>query len=278
MKQAILSALLCGSVFAAEHKTTPASAPVILDEPNRGGRTVIYGEHDVITLHCRQRFSCLIQVPKSEQIMDFVIGDKEFWTVNGAQNFAYVKPAKADSQTDLHLVTASGNVYSFLLIESAVYVPDLKVFIELRDGDSMATAVNGPPRFVPASQLDDYKAQVEIAQTAAQDAKKAAQTAIDRNAAEIDNSYPGKMKHAYRFKADEKPFNVSAVWNTDHQTIIEAAPEEVPALYEIRDGKPNLINFEFKDGKYTVDRILSDCYLQIGKKRLVIARKAETKS
>ena len=43
----------------------------------------------------RLRFTTLIVLPKAEQILDFVCGDKEFWVVNGAQNFAYVKPAKA---------------------------------------------------------------------------------------------------------------------------------------------------------------------------------------
>ena len=37
--------------------------------------------------------------------------------MNGNQNFAYVKPAKIGAQTNLNLVTASGNVYSFVLAE-----------------------------------------------------------------------------------------------------------------------------------------------------------------
>ena len=33
--------------------------------------------------------------PQQEQILDFKCVDKDFWIVNGSQNFAYVKPAKA---------------------------------------------------------------------------------------------------------------------------------------------------------------------------------------
>jgi len=56
-------------------------------------------------------------LPKNEQILDFTCGDKEFWIVSGTQNFAYVKPAKVNFQTNLNLITASGNVYSFVLTE-----------------------------------------------------------------------------------------------------------------------------------------------------------------
>ena len=62
-------------------------------------------------------FTTLIDLPKNEQILEFICGDKEFWIVNGAQNFAFVKPAKPRSETNLNLITAAGNVYSFVLRE-----------------------------------------------------------------------------------------------------------------------------------------------------------------
>src|SRR5579871_1705612 len=52
-----------------------------------------------------------------EKILDFVVGDKDFWVVEGVQNFCYVKPAKQGSNTNLTLITAAGNVYSLLLTE-----------------------------------------------------------------------------------------------------------------------------------------------------------------
>ena len=71
----------------------------------------------MIAVKAKVRFTTLIVLPKQEQILDFTCGDKEFWIVNGSQNFAYVKPAKAGSRTNLNLITASGNVYSFVLSE-----------------------------------------------------------------------------------------------------------------------------------------------------------------
>src|ERR1700739_2424203 len=77
-------------------------------------REVSYNPRAVVHVNAKLRFTTMIILPDQEQILDFVCGDKEFWIVSGAQNLAYVKPAKAGASTNLNLVTASGNVYSFL--------------------------------------------------------------------------------------------------------------------------------------------------------------------
>ncbi len=260
-----LSLLGCAAVLGAEDPK-PEPAPVIADAANVA-RVVQYGERDVIPVRARVRFTTLIVLPKSEQIMDFVCGDKEFWIVNGAQNFAYVKPAKAGSRTNLNLVTASGNVYSFVLTEVADGQPDLKIFVEPRD-ESMVSAIAGAPRFVPAQQLDDYRQQAEIAKDQAREAKQAAQEAIEGQVSAFKEEYPTKIRFTYRFERDRKPFDVAAIFHDDKFTYIQANPEETPALYETKDGKPNLINFQFKSGTYVVDKILDSGYLAIGKQRL----------
>src|SRR2546430_15911209 len=133
----IISSAFCwGSLVAADATASgnvPSRPASVQGEAPSGARVVHYGEQDVIPLRARVRFTTLIVLPKTEQIMDFVCGDKEFWIVNGAQNFAYVKPAKEGGRTDLNLVAASGNVYSFLLSEVSDGAIDLNVFVELRD-------------------------------------------------------------------------------------------------------------------------------------------------
>ena len=41
-------------------------------------------------------------------------------------------------------------------------------------------------------------------------------------------------------------------------------------MYEVKDGKPSLIQFEFdqKTGRYTINKILDDGYLRVGKSQL----------
>ena len=233
-----------------------------------------YGERDVLRLNAKLRYTTLIVLPKNEQILDFTCGDKEFWIVNGTQNFAYIKPARPKAQTNLNLITASGNVYSFVLSEVSGLPgvePDLKVFVELKE-DAMISAVSGAPRFVSASQIEDYRRQVELAKDEGRENRRAAEQTM---ASEIDryrSEYPVALRFTYHFERDRKPFSVTAIYHDDKFTYIQANAAETPTLYEVKDGKPNLINFEFRHGTYVVPKILDSGYLAIGKTRMSFAR------
>jgi type IV secretory pathway VirB9-like protein len=209
-------------------------------------------------------------LPKEEQILDFTCGDKEFWIVNGTLNFAYVKPAKAGSQTNLNLITASGNIYSFVFAEISEIPntePDLKVFIEPKE-ESMIAATASPAKFVSAQVVDKYRQEAETAKEETRQAKESAQAAIDSGIAK----FLANVRFPYRFEAGKKPFLVRAMYNDDKFTYIQARPEETPTLYEVKDGSPNLINFHYKEGVYVVDKILDQGYLAIGKQKLGFSR------
>ena len=62
------------------------------------------------------------------------------------------------------------------------------------------------------------------------------------------------------------------MYHDDKFTYIQARPEETPVLYEIADGKPSLINFEYVDGVYVVRKILDRGYFAIGKEKLNFTR------
>jgi len=72
---------------------------------------------DIVLIKAKLRYTTLIVLPQSEKILDFVTGDKDFRVVEGTQNFCYIKPAKPGINTDVTLIAASGNVYSFLVKE-----------------------------------------------------------------------------------------------------------------------------------------------------------------
>jgi type IV secretion system protein VirB9 len=67
---------------------------------------------------------------------------------------------------------------------------------------------------------------------------------------------------------------VSAIYHDDLFTYIRCDAREKPALYELKDGKPNLINFQLENGVYVAPKILDSGYLAIGKKKLTFARRA----
>ena len=62
------------------------------------------------------------------------------------------------------------------------------------------------------------------------------------------------------------------IWRDDKFTYLRGQFQETPALYEVKDGKPSLINFDFNDGLYTVPKQLESGYLAIGKQKVEFHR------
>jgi type IV secretion system protein VirB9 len=51
-------------------------------------RDVSYSSRSVVHVNAKLRFTTMIILPESEEILDFVCGDRDFWIVSGAQNLA----------------------------------------------------------------------------------------------------------------------------------------------------------------------------------------------
>jgi type IV secretory pathway VirB9-like protein len=240
-------------------------------------RVVKYSKEDIVPVRAKLRFSTLIVLPEDEEILDFTTGDKEFWVINGAHNLCYVHPAQAGIRSNLNLITASGHVYSFLLTEISNQPnaePDLKIFVEPKEGSRIApnTGLRG---YVSAGEAEAYKKELETLRSQTADQIHAAQTQSTEQLNHFRSSYATKLQFDYPLdsKAGREPFLVSAIYHDDAFTYIKCAAREKPALYEIKDGKPNLISFQFENGVYIAPKIIDTGYLAVGKKKLPFSRR-----
>jgi type IV secretion system protein VirB9 len=243
-----------------------------------GGRTVKYSQQDIVAVHAKVRFSTLIVLPENEDILDFATGDKEFWIVNGAHNLCYVHPAQTGIRTDLHLITSAGHVFSFLLSEVSNEPntePDLKVFIEPREQSGVAGSA-GLQGYVRAGEVEAYKKELETLRSQTADQIRAAQVQSAEQVNRFRAEYAEKIHLDYQLesRAAREPFLVSAIYHDDAFTYIQCAAKEKPALYELKDGKPNLINFQVENGVYIVPKVVDSGYLAIGKKVATFIRRA----
>jgi type IV secretory pathway VirB9-like protein len=234
----------------------------------------VYHPRDLIALRAKLHYTTLIVLPEGEDVVEATCGDKEFWIVNARGPFVSVKPAKAGSETNLNLVTTSGQVLAFLLTEISEAKgqdPDLTVYLE-PDDPAGVTSAHERPKYVPAQQVDDFRAQAELAREDARRATDAARVALEQGLTAFRTAYPLTLAFPYRFKADQPPFFVHAIFHDDHRTFIQARARELPSLYELKDGAPNLVNFEVHDGTYIVPTILERGYLSLGKQRMAFER------
>lgn len=241
------------------------------------GRTVKYSEQDIVAVRTKIRFSTLIVLPPNEDILDFATGDKEFWIINGAHNLCYVHPAKAGIRSDLHLVTSTGRVYSFLLTEVSndpSVEPDLKLFVEPKEESGIGGSV-GLENYVRAGEADAYKKELDALRVETDRQIHTAQANAATEVAKFRADYPQKLQFDYELdkKASAEPFRVSMIYRDDAFTYIKCGAREKPALYEIKDGKPNLLNFQFENGVYIVPKVIDDGYLAVGNKKVTFRRR-----
>jgi len=235
-----------------------------------GARVVKYSKEDIVPVHAKLRFSTLIVLPDEEEILDFTTGDREFWIINGSHNLCYVHPAQAGIRSNLNLITASGHVYSFLLTEissDATVQPDLKLFIEPKEGSAIGTVLRG---YVHAADAEAYKKELaDLRQQTAEQVRSAQAHAVEE-INQFRSTYATKLRFDYALdpKASREPFLVSTIYHDDSFTYIRSAAREKPVFYEIRDGKPNLVSFQLENGVYIVPKIVDAGYLALGKKKL----------
>ncbi|MGA6955477.1 MAG: TrbG/VirB9 family P-type conjugative transfer protein [Candidatus Acidiferrales bacterium] len=241
-------------------------------------RVVKYSKEDIVPVRAKLRFSTLIVLPEDEEILDFTTGDKEFWIINGAHNLCYVHPAQAGIRSNLNLITASGHVYSFLLTEISSEPgaePDLKIFVEPKEASGFV-AKSGLAGYVSAGEAEAYQKELAALRTQMAEEIHAAEARVADEVNRFRADYAAKLVFDYAFdaKAAREPFLVSAIYHDDRFTYVRSAAREKPALYEVKDGKPNLIPFQLENGAYIAPKIIDAGYLAVGKRKFTFARRA----
>jgi type IV secretory pathway VirB9-like protein len=218
--------------------------------------------------------STLILLPVEEKIATVFGGDTVDWVFDGghvASRFISVKPKLANTTTDIHIVSDHGNEYTLQLQEISGDADahfDSKVFIV--PGDKAAKdRLTEMPVFVPAAELDKAK-QEAVAAKAAQTAEVKAE---ESKAETYRSQYPGSLHFDYSWDQKKgKQLGLQQIWHDDKFTYLRGQFQETPALYELKDKKGSLINFDYNAGLYTVPKQLDNGYLTIGKQKVEFHR------
>jgi type IV secretion system protein VirB9 len=226
-------------------------------------RTVQYHSQDIIAIRAKVKYTTLIELPTTEKIMQAATGDKDFWIVDVVGNFCFVHPAKQGIASNLNLITDKGNIYSFTLqdISGSSAEPDLKVIVEPADRSAIVAA-SGPAQFVPAAQLEQSKQQVN-----------ALQSHVEQAVDEYKSGYPTQLKFDYVYKANQAPFDIQSIYHDDKFTYIKTNAPEKFSVYEMKDGKPNLVTYDLREGTYIIPKVMDDGYVELGKKKMSFTRK-----
>jgi type IV secretory pathway VirB9-like protein len=218
--------------------------------------------------------STLVALPSEEKVATVFGGDTVNWVFDGghvASRFLSIKPKVANATTDIHIISDHGNEYTLQLHEvSSDQDPHFDANVYIEPGDKAAKdRLAELPVFVPASELDKLKKEAADAEAAEAGERKAEQAKADQ----YRSQYPGSLHFDYIWdQAKGKALGLEQIWRDDKFTYLRGHFQETPALYELKDKKGSLINFDFNDGLYTVPKQLDHGYLAIGRQKVEFSR------
>lgn len=221
--------------------------------------------------------STLVALPPEEKVATVFGGDTVNWVFDGghvASRYLSIKPKVANATTDIHIISDHGNEYTLQLHEvSSDQDPhfDANVFIEPADKAAQDKLIELPV-FVPASELEKAKKETADAK-AAEAGERKAEEAKDE---QYRSQYPGTLHFDYTWDQSKgRALGLYQIWRDDKFTYLRGQFQETPTLYEIKDNKPSLINFDYNNGLYTVPKELENGYLAIGKQKVEFHRAGE---
>lgn len=244
------------SLLIALVLTMASAGPLVAQ--TTGVREVTASARSIIPIDTKIRYTTMVILPEGEEIMDVVCGDRDFWVISASQNIAHVKPAKEGAATNLNLVSTTGNVYSFMLREGRLVQPDLRLIVT-----ADPSVVRSQPRYVPATQVTALQAELEETRHAIEAVSRRA----DETLASFRQAYPSSLQFAFGTPKYERPFLVRSIWHDGQFTYIKSDASELPALYEVKDGQPSVVNFQVQNGTYVIPKILERGYLALGRDR-----------
>jgi type IV secretion system protein VirB9 len=263
MNKLFLSILLAGvGRFGANASAAELNPPASMkiDDP----RSVRVGERSVVTINVCQLMSTMLVLPDKELTRVTQVADTDNWVLETNQSkqasrFLSIKVRKPlVPQTTLNVISDHDSTYTFRLVLNDQHC-DSKVFIDPDEQLTKHIAETRP--WASPETVDELKHQVEVANNRANAAAGEVSSKVDAFRA----SYPRKLRFEYHFdnKLAEK-MGIKSIFNDSQFTYVSSVTQETPALYEVKDGKPNLIHFDFRDGLYTADRVIDQGYLAIG--------------
>jgi type IV secretory pathway VirB9-like protein len=261
-------AFVLAIVASSAIRTFADPSPVKVDN----ARSVVVGERSVVDIYLSQFQDTLIVLPPSEKVRQIFVGDTANWLLTTGKSdepTRYISVKVKDpvvKQTTVNVLSDHDKSYTFRLILSEDHC-DSKVFI---DPDSqLSHDLARLPVFVPAAEVETAKKEAAAARADAAQAVHHEQAKAQSDIEEFRSKYPGTLRFDYRWdqKVGDK-LGVIQIFRDDKFTYIAAQPQEAPTLYEVKDGKPSLVNFDFANGLYTVPKRIERGYLAIGKQRM----------
>jgi len=254
----------------------------------QGYAEVIYDPEYIPVLGLRVGIKTLILLPSDERIVRIEVGLRgTALDIKNGQNWVGLRPNIERINTNLHIATDQGRVYSFDLVEGGGphKEPHKKVVVLRPDMD--LDAEGGPVNASPmptGPQMQQQRQPQSAPQPAQQERQQVQVVGMDDDAPPVqiqkNNGVPGadvlrKLDNGYKI-SNQKPkvFEVQKVYNDSQRTfvIFKTAMLEAPLFYRIDpNGKREILTYRMEASKdprdpdvFVIPRLVDKGTVKIG--------------
>jgi type IV secretory pathway VirB9-like protein len=280
MRKTSLSFIL----FAASPLLWAQTDVKIVSQLNHQAVAIPFNRMAIPELPTQIKTALAIILPEGETVISANCGDAGSSELNGwildwnaASNVVAVKAARQGVTSNVTIVSNHGTTYSFILKEVSL-IPnakaELKVYIEA--DQSIQESLKQPPKFVDARIAEEYRRAAELAHADLEATELAAKHEITRTRDETAAKAPTQIKFDYQFdRSNKAPFPVAAIGSDSRFTYIYGKFPEPPAIFEVKDGQPAIVAYDYSDGVYVIRSVVNEGSLRCGKKSMPFRKQAQ---
>lgn len=227
-----------------------------------GFREFTLSSKTIGTINGKVGYTITLSLPPEESLDEMSVGDDSTWRVEkikSGHNVIQITPLKAGAETNFTLISAEGQVYTWNLREGVKGV--------VADQQLLAkSATTGPTtikrQFIPVEacteQTTAAAAEVTSLRAAMAESSRQFEDRLATRDVEVRQDYALSIRRYHVEPLNKAPYFVRNIWADQDATYIQLDAPELPAIWELLDGKPNLTNpipMPGKNGKVTLYRI-----------------------
>lgn len=226
-------------------------------DPKENIKRFTYDPNQIYKVKLRLHISTIIHLPKGEEILAYSLGDSGSFEVqtfeNNIPNIINIRSLYAGIDSNLSIITKSGNNYSFYLRSYPVKareLPDFIVYIEtpkqqpswqfVSSNDNEIISNKQETNIIAPSSNSKYQKRLELLNQLKQDNDYLKQ---------LDDPY--KININYTMKGDEEiaPFGVydDGTW-TYFDFRKDFVSNRLPVIYKVVDGYDSIVNTRVENG------------------------------
>lgn len=261
MKQPLKLILTLAAAISAVAQTIATIKPK-QSAPFDPPRSIQISEKDIPTVYGCDGQLLMISMPDQELIRVAGFADADNWKVavdQAARGQMLIKFGSILTTSALLQVTSNRNYGYTILVEANAGHCDTRV--KLVADEPLNTKIKTIEPWVSPEAAAALKAKAEQAEKEAQMATENAKA----EKANFQQQYTHQLEFDYNYdKKQAAKFQIESIGQDGKFTYIWTHAKEPPAFYEIKAGKPSLIQFDFAKGVYTTARVVDEGYLVIG--------------